>query len=296
MRNLDFVISCLLLIYVRAQSYSDGRKPIIPPGGINKEGDDDSTIDYDCPWAFFDGTCDNFHPTQDCLFSLPEYIKDEKCEIRAIGSCIPQGIEDGSLGGIGGNCKQNCVDFHMECCCPAETQAPTTNPTMYPTTAYPTSRPTPTRNPTHAPTDSPTFGPTDAPTTSPTKTTAPSRALTNSPTREPWNRPTRNPTDMPAVPTPMPTPECYDPSTGLAYYFSMIGKTETCVDFFANIGVAQNTVCLFDAKFSRSDRCLGLPPLRCKKIMAENEFNYEDDQCLQECITFHTLCCCGLSS
>lgn len=292
MRIFDIVISCLLVIRVRAQSYSGGRKPLIPPGGLNQDGDE---VDYECPWGLYDGTCDNFHPTEDCLFSIPAYMKEDQCEIRALGSCIPQGIEDGSLGGIGGNCKQNCIDFHLECCCPAQTQAPTVNPTLGPTTAYPTSRPTPTRNPTFAPTNSPTLPPTNIPTSSPTKSMSPVATPTNNPTREPWDRPTNIPTDMPAVPTPQPTPECYDPSTGLAYYFSMIGKTETCKDFFANV-VPQATACLFDAKWFRSDRCAGLPLLRCKQEMSENQFNYEDDQCLQECISFHTLCCCGLTT
>lgn len=255
---------------------------------IDKGVEDYDYGDYDydnddCDFGAFDGTCDNFHPTQDCFFTQAAHIEEKKCEAKAKSNCAST-----LQGDITGECMDTCVDFHLECCCPALTQEPTLSPTFAPTTFSPTSRPTPTRKPTLAPTDSPTNSPTFAPTVAPTVSKAP---VTPGPTREPWAYPTKMPTDMPVVPTASPTSKCYNPETESPYYFSLIGQTETCTDFFH--GFPKTVSCLFDSEFARTERCMFLPVVRCKQEMAKYPYNYENDECLQECIKFHTLCCCG---
>lgn len=291
MRVLTLVISCLSAAIIRAAP--GGRLNVdwslsVDKGSSSSEdydydNDDDYEFD-DCDFSNYDGTCDNFHPTEDCFFTEPEYIKEEQCEFKAKAKCVA--YTDPQFKSK--ECRDNCYDFHVECCCPAETQEPTRTPTASPSTLPPTNRPTPTRKPTLSPTSTPTLVPTGVPTISPTISLMP---VTETPTREPWDRPTEDPTNMPASPTPGPTSECYNPETDSTYYFSMIGSTETCTDFFH--GFPKDESCLFDAQFLRTDRCLLLPAVRCREEMAKNEYNYENKECFNECVKFHTICCCG---
>lgn len=239
-----------------------------------------STVDGVCPYAKFNGTCKNFQPLQDCIFTV--LAVSNQCEILSKTKCTS------SLQFLDKSCYNACVQFHTTCCCPALSHMPTTQPTNSPVTSKPTTRPTPTRKPSPAPTKVPTVSPSKFPTVRPSISKAP---VTSDPTYEPWARPTHAPTSAPVPATSSPTQSC-------PFFWDLFGPTITCKAFWEEAvatsglpkAVVQPFICEFDSAFEKTGRCGGMSAFKCQQ-----KFPEYDRECRQKCTSFHTLCCCGIS-
>lgn len=258
MRSIYFAISSVLALSAYAE--------------LNFDLDLDLDNEVECAYSAYDGTCRNFDPLSQCMESVAEHLCGDKSDVIFRAKCarLYTVLDD--------QCYNDCVDFHDQCCCPAISNAPTADPTLAPITSTPTTRPTNTKKPSLAPTVSPESA---TPTLKPSVSKAP---VSTEPTYAPWVSPTRAPTNQPAVPTITPTVSC-------PFDFTLIGKTETCSEFFDFIPESQ--ACLFDSLFPRTNRCLGISAYRCKKEVNTYEASYDDDECYQQCVSFHILCCCG---
>lgn len=256
MRSIYFAISSVLALSAYAE--------------LDIDLDIDKTVE--CEYSAYDGTCRNFDPLSQCIQSVAEHLCGDKSDVIFKSKCarLYTVLDD--------QCYNDCVDFHEQCCCPAMSNAPTADPTDAPITSNPTTRPTNTKKPSPAPTVSPNSA---SPTLKPSVSKMP---VSTEPTYAPWVSPTRAPTNMPAVPTITPTMTC-------PFAFTLIGKTETCADFFDYIPAEYS--CLFDSLFPKTNRCLGIAAFKCRKEVNQYAASFDDDECYQQCVSFHTLCCCG---